>query len=107
MTELVHGGKCHIRPAKTSIDLTCQYLLVEEAVRRAEVATQVLYNYNLQLVPSSDIIGALKGDPRLKASSETEVLNTTIVELAAMHGLVSSRCKPSKNTQSLGTYITQ
>lgn len=67
--------------------------MIDIAVRRAEIATQVLYNITPAKVKSTDLIEALKGDPRLKSHPTAEAFNTTVAKMAVTHGLVSSNCQ--------------
>ncbi|PSR81174.1 hypothetical protein PHLCEN_2v6509 [Hermanssonia centrifuga] len=72
VTELVHG---------------------EEAVSRAQAATKVLYERDLAEVKATDIIMALKGDPRLQFCEESELLDAPVAKLAGRYKLVVSNCE--------------
>ena len=62
-----------------------------EAVSKARVATEVLFGAISKDLSTSDVIAALCDDPRLKRCSRQEMVNETVVNLAARHGLASSK----------------
>lgn len=65
-------------------------------MRHAQATSKALFESDLNEVKSSDIIAALKGDPRLHFLSESDLFPDTIVaKLAAQVNLVASNCKPT------------
>ena len=52
--------------------------------------TRLLYESDYTSTRTSDVLLALRDDPRLRIVPRTEILETPIVKLAAAHGLVNS-----------------
>lgn len=92
VVELVHGGDNTSLFRFFLIDGAC----VDIAVRQAEAATEVLFGSHLgtlNLPSATDVIQALKSDPRLKMLSREEILGQPLTKLAAQFGLTRSRGK--------------
>lgn len=62
----------------------------EEAVRRAQTITRLLYGSDYRQITTADLLLALDGDARLKRCTRAELFETPVVKLVAAHGLVSS-----------------
>lgn len=60
---------------------------------RAQAASKVLYERDLAEVKATDIIMALKGDPRLQFCEESELLDAPVAKLAGRYKLVVSNCE--------------
>ncbi|TCD69818.1 tyrosyl-tRNA synthetase [Steccherinum ochraceum] len=84
VTELVHG---------------------ESAVRRAEVATQVLYYAKLDTIESKEVFAALKDDPRLHFEPKEVAFSQSIAKLAVSHGLIASNTAAKQLVASKGLYV--
>jgi len=84
VTELVHGA---------------------DAVKRAQVATQVLFGTDLANLTANEIVLALQDDPRLKQASSEDILNKPISKLAGSFKLVSSNSEANRLAASGGLYL--
>ena len=62
----------------------------EDAVNKARIATQVLFEKNIQDLTANDIVDALSDDPRLAICPGAEAIEQPIWRLAAKYGLVNS-----------------
>ncbi len=62
VTEMVHGGKLHT-PSLLDHSNHDIYHFQAEAVKRAQIATQVLFSTDLANVAAGDIVLALQDDP--------------------------------------------
>lgn len=65
--------------------------IVAEAVSKARIATGVLFGGTSKNLSTSDVIAALSDDPRMKLCLRQETLSEVVVNLAARHGLTSSK----------------
>ena len=68
-----------------------QNLFSVAKVRKAQIATKVLFETGLQNVHANDIISALEGDPRLVFVEMSEILEKPLDLLASVYGLLPSR----------------
>jgi len=84
VTELVHG---------------------EEAVHKAQIVTQLLYEKDLQKIAAKDVLNALQGDPRLRLFSRTELLENPVAKLATTCGLAPSNSAARQLITSKGLYL--
>lgn len=84
VTEMVHGA---------------------EAVKRAQIATQVLFSTDLANVSAGDIVLALQDDPRLKFTTSEDILNKPISKLAGSFKLVPSNSEANRLAASGGLYL--
>lgn len=66
---------------------------LDQAVRNAEVATQVLFEHSVSSLSSQDVVRALEHDRRLHSCTRNEVLEQPIWKLAGKYGLVGSKSK--------------
>lgn len=73
----------------TNNDLN-ERLLAAEAVRRAQIATQVLFSTDLANISADEIVLGLGDDPRLKFVAAEDILDKPISKLAGSFKLVSS-----------------
>ena len=62
----------------------------EDAVNKARIATQVLFERNIHDLTAEDIIEALSDDPRLAICPGAEAIEHPIWRLAAKYGLLKS-----------------
>jgi tyrosyl-tRNA synthetase len=65
----------------------------EQAVRKAELVTRLLYESDYGAIKTEDVLTALEDDPRLKQCPRGELLGAPVVKLTAAYGLVSSNGK--------------
>ncbi|KLO19441.1 tyrosyl-tRNA synthetase [Schizopora paradoxa] len=76
-----------------------------EAVKRAQIATQVLFSTDLANISAHEIVLALGDDPRLKVVSSEDVMDKPISKLAGTYRLVSSNSEANRLAASGGLYL--
>lgn len=90
VTELVHGGM-YSQPSHSPVILI-QTTSAEAGVTSALRVTDLLYSADRKKLKATDILSAMKEDPRLRVISRSDLTETTVVKLAAVHRLTDSGC---------------
>lgn len=97
VTELVHGREStdYSCPFSYADELLVSSLrpIIAEAVRKALLATEILYHTDPSLLTASTVLDALEGDPRLCQTTWDEIRGVPITKLAVTFGLCRSRSK--------------
>ncbi|KAG6820742.1 hypothetical protein H0H93_012388 [Arthromyces matolae] len=75
------------------------------AVSRAITLTKLLFESNYDGLTAAQITSALEGDPRLVMVDEAELLESSVMKLAAKHGLVPSTSASRNLVQARGLYV--
>ncbi|EJD03331.1 uncharacterized protein FOMMEDRAFT_146925 [Fomitiporia mediterranea MF3/22] len=76
-----------------------------EAVNRARIATQALFETSLANLSARDIVTALEGDPRLVRCTREETIAQPIWKLAGKYKLSSSNSEARRLATSKGLYL--
>ncbi|KAI0645616.1 hypothetical protein C8Q79DRAFT_1070982 [Trametes meyenii] len=84
VTELVHG---------------------ESGVAHARLATKLLYERDIAMAKTEDVLVALRGNPVLHICDASEVLDAPLIKLAATFGITASNSAARQLVSSKGLYL--
>lgn len=85
------------------------WMFAEPGVRRAQLATKVLFGEDLSNVSGSDIVSAFEHDPtRMVKVDRTQVVNCYLDSVAALSKATRSKCKqPSSLTPAQKSLVNK
>ncbi|KAG6375378.1 hypothetical protein JVT61DRAFT_2934 [Boletus reticuloceps] len=103
VTLMVHGRQSS--SCRAFLPQLKPFLLLEDGLDAARIATQVLFGTDYTTLKAEQIIKSLTGDPRLVFCTEEEMFTTSLPNLVANHKLASSKSAARQLAQAGGLYL--
>ncbi len=88
-------------PVSWAILILISITFKPKRLKRAQIATQVLFSTDLANISAGDIVLALQDDPRLKFTTSEDILNKPISKLAGSFKLVPSNSAYKKEVSRM------
>ncbi|KAK9763368.1 tyrosyl-tRNA synthetase [Basidiobolus ranarum] len=106
--EIVHEHKkspeAHLGQTKLADEVT-ELVHGVEGLKRAQIATQILFRNDLKSIRADDIIDAFSNDKRLKQLEASLVVENDITQVAVASGACSSKSEATRLIKAGGLYI--